>query len=50
LRTKPAKVLSGKILDPAGLAEAGMEVPNPYPLTRVPACPHMSLSNTLREP
>jgi hypothetical protein len=43
------KVLSGKLLDPTGLAEAGMEVPNPYPLTRVPDCPHMPLSNSQKK-
>jgi hypothetical protein len=42
------EVLSGKILDPTSLAEAGMEVPNPYPLTRAPGCPHMSLYYTVK--
>jgi hypothetical protein len=44
LRKRPVEVLSGKIPDPSGLAEAGLEVPNPYPLSHVPGCPHMSLS------
>ena len=36
VKKKPVGLLSGKKIDPSGLAGAGTGVPNPYPQTRIP--------------
>jgi hypothetical protein len=46
LKIRPTGLLIREKSYPPGLAEAGMEVPNPYPLTRIPdndSRPHMSV-------
>ena len=35
----PGGLLTGENLNPSGLAEVGLGVPDPYPLTRIPATP-----------